>query len=505
MKFPSLRRTARPVVALAWDQHELLAAVARPTTGGFRLQNAFYLPIEAGTTVVDAAAELAQQLKRQGIHAFRLVVGLPRSHVDMLTLQLPRATEAELPELVRNEVLRQLSDLPEESPIDYWLPAGDSTESTLTVEAAALRGETHDLVQALCAQLRQPPAQIVIRSLAIAKLFVRQVKQLPPRSLLLNLLQSTADLSVLADRRIIFTRTVQLTANHEQQPDVAHLADEIRRTLFVAPHVAAQANDGHDDSDERGGVQHVYMFADLERNSPFVERLAEELQLTVSLLDPLAGIELSERGRPEGTHRYAALIGMIWNLLEGDSPLDLAHPKRSPAPPQRGRRVAAYATVAVMGLALAGWVLRRDVNAARAQVESLTADVQHQQALLKKLRSQTAVLDAVERWQQADANWLDELRRLSEQMPAADQAVVQRITMAPSAGARGIISMSVRVRHPSIVEQLEQQLRDASHQVSSQRISQSGSDQAYPTQFETSLVLMSPTPTRIATSPSAQR
>ena len=68
-----------------------------------------------------AAAQLAEQLKQQQLTSFQLLVGLPRSQVDMLTLQLPPATATELPEMVRNEVTRQLSDLPEDSPIDFCL------------------------------------------------------------------------------------------------------------------------------------------------------------------------------------------------------------------------------------------------------------------------------------------------------------------------------------------------------------------------------------------------
>jgi hypothetical protein len=95
-----------------------------------------------------------------------------------------------------------------------------------------------------------------------------------------------------------------------------------------------------------------------------------------------------------------------------------------------------------------------------------------------------------------EINWLDLLRRLSEQFPASDQAVVQRISMAPSTGGRGVVSMSVRVQDPAIIAELEQRLRDDTHQVSSQRISQSDPNQDFSTQFETSLVITPPTETR---------
>ncbi len=95
----------------------------------------------------------------------------------------------------------------------------------------------------------------------------------------------------------------------------------------------------------------------------------------------------------------------------------------------------------------------------------------------------------MQRWQASEVHWLNELRDLSQRFPAAEQAVVQRITMAPSSGGNGMVSMSVRVTTPEIVGQLESKLRDDSHQVSSKRISQAEGRQAFPCQFETNVVV----------------
>ncbi len=465
----------------------MLAAAAKRTAGGIRLIDTWQVSIESDGSPIQAAQDLAKQLKAHQLSSFQLLIGLPRSQVDMLTLHLPPASTAELPEIVRNEVTRQLADLTEDSPIDFGLPKAPTENQPQTVEAAALRSETFELVNAVCEQLQQKPAQIVVRSLAIASLLVRQIRNLPPHSLLLNLLPSTADVSVLAGRHITFTRSVHLSIDPDGQPDIGHLADEIRRTLFVAPRQATSS------ASEAGEVEHVYMFADLDRNSTFVKQLADELQLTVSLLDPLADIEVPEGPRPEQTHRYAALIGMIRDYVDGTTTIDLAHPKQPPPPPRWGRKAAIYGLAGLVALSIVGAVLKREVNQAAEVAESLATDVDSNRELLKKLRGKTAVLDAVQRWQQSEINWLDELRRLSDRFPPADQAVVQRISMAPSAAARSIITMSVRVQDPSIIARLEQDLRNEAHQVSSQRISQSDPNQEFSTQFETSVIVTPPT------------
>ena len=85
-----------------------------------------------------------------------------------------------------------------------------------------------------------------------------------------------------------------------------------------------------------------------DRKSRFVEQLADELQLTVSLLDPLSGIDVPAGRRPEQIHRYAALIGMIRDYVDGTTTLDLANPKQPPPSPRVGRKIAAVCDAAAL-------------------------------------------------------------------------------------------------------------------------------------------------------------
>jgi hypothetical protein len=142
--------------------------------------------------------------------------------------------------------------------------------------------------------------------------------------------------------------------------------------------------------------------------------------------------------------------------------------------------------------------LKHDLDAANQAVDERAADVASSRKLLKKLASKTAVIEAVERWKSNEINWLEELRRLSEHFPPADQAVVQRMSMAPTSGSRGLLSMGVRVRDPAIIAEVEKNVRDEAHQVSSQRISQSGNLDDFSCQFETTAVITPHQGTRLA-------
>lgn len=485
MKRPSRLRAARQIVAVAWDQQELLAVIASRLRGGFELLDTIAISL-VDKDFPQASAELAAELKSRKVGTCDLLLGLPRSQVDILTLELPPAQAHELPELVRNEVTRQASDLPEDTIVDFQVLS--EGEGPTRVEAAVLRPESMLSVQQVADAIGVKPRQIVIRSLAIASLFRRQVKKVPNQAVLLNLMAASADISVLTHGQIRFTRSVHFQSDEESTLDVTHLADEVRRTMFVAPRNEAEIAE-----EDESPVRNVYMFADLDRRTELVGNLASDLDMSVSLLDPLNHIEVRRGRRPKGSQHYAAPVGMIWDFIEEVACLDFANPKQPPPPARPGRKIAAYAIASVVALGIVGVTLKSDLDEMRDQAASLSDEVKGQKQILEKLQSKTIVIDAVSRWEQSDVPWLSELRNLSEQFPTAEEAVVQRMTMAPSAGNRGLISMTVRVREPEIVATLENQIRDDRHQVSSQRISQSSAEEGLAVQFETRVVVTPPT------------
>lgn len=469
------------LVAVTWDHDELLALVARPQSNELELLHTLRLSVSSDETAKEACEQLAAQLRELKINRFDLVIGIPRSHVEMRTLQLPPASATELPAMVRNEMFRQITDLPEDSAIDYFAPDGETVEGMpLKVEAVAVRPECSPWIHALSDALGTKPSRILLRTQSLMTLFFRQVSSLPRRSLLLNLVGCTADLSVLSGRRVIFSRTVRAAADASGQVDLVYLADEIRRTLFVAP---------RDDSDDDGlELEHVYMFADLDRKSRFIEQLADELSGSVSLLDPLAGVRLATGTRPENTQQMAVLLGMAWEHATDHVELDLANPKRPPEPVRHGRKIAFYGVAATAAMLLIGSTLYSDVREARDEVADLSAQVTRTKNLLKRLDQKTVIVDAVQQWERNQVDWLNEFQRISSRLPAAEKAVVQRLTMT-GGGDAGVLSMSLKVRDPAVLAETETGLRDDHHQVSSQRVSQADNGAAYACQFETTVVV----------------
>lgn len=260
----------RQVVAVSWDCGRTIVLISNLRGRDIEVVDMLTLAAQWDDSPQEIGEELRRELQQRGVKSCRLLVGLPRSQVETIDLLLPPASEQELPTMVRHEVFRRFTDLADTAIIDFIAKPNDA-DSSHKVEAAVLRSEMVAKIRAIGEAAGHPPSRIVLRSFAIASLFERLTGEDHSASLLLNLMDFEADMSVLADGAVQFSRTVRLPDGRKQHPDVERISDEIRRTLAVAPL----------ESNDEPGVEHVYMFGDLKANNDFIERLAEQLQLPV--------------------------------------------------------------------------------------------------------------------------------------------------------------------------------------------------------------------------------
>ena len=103
----------------------------------------------------------------------------------------------------------------------------------------------------------------------------RLVPQSRRTMMLITLHDREADLSIVRNGRLLYTRTARLVETNNLGDIAAQLAVEVRRSLAAASLTA--------DAEE----QHLYVFGAWDDSEQLVEDLAEDLALPASLLDPL--------------------------------------------------------------------------------------------------------------------------------------------------------------------------------------------------------------------------
>ena len=465
---PHILSRKQPLLAVSWDQQQVVYVLAQVTGEKISIQAADSI---SRSTDEDDSAPVADLLRERLAHLKvkreKVLVGLARSQVEMLDLTLPPAKDEELPELVRNQTMQQYTDVTDDSVIDFISLDTDPTQPR-RVAAAVAPAELLKQIQQQCAYAGQSPACITLRPLSAASLCCRIVGPMTHKCLLVSRLDNEADFSIISQGKVIFSRTIRLASEPSEDAVAQQIISEIKRSLLVAPQT----------SEEDEPVERVYLLGAFTAQEETLGQLADELDLPVSLLNPLKGLELQPDVRPDTVRHFAGLLGMIRDHVDGRHGIDFVNPRRPPSPPNYRRKFALYGAVAAVGAGMMFYHFFDQVSQAKQNVTVLSGQLKKAEGLLDATNKQKAIVNAVARWQADDVNWLDELRDLSVRFPGTGDAVVQRLSAA-TAGDGGVVDLQVHVRDPSVMTELENKFRDRFHQVRVKGATQRSEEDAF--------------------------
>jgi len=474
------------MLAVDWDRREARCVMASAAGGKLRILMAKAVPLvdwaEGGESRPDVAGSLRALFDDPRSARAVALVGVDRTNVEVLNLALPPAKESELPELVGLQAFRESQATEDDAIVDFIVlgtgEEGRSDDAPPTqVMAAVLTKAQLDEIQATCSGAGIKPARILLRPLAAASLFARRVSPTERVCLLVSLVGDEADLSVLADGRVVFQRTVRLPEGVGEEAVAQRLTAEIQRTLLVAQQGPLGPNP----------VEKIFLFGGAEEHTQVVETVTAELGLPASMVDPFEITDVPDDGLPEHPGRFAALVGMILDESYESHALDFLHPKRPPVPVDRRRIVAGVASAIVLAIASLGYWAWGEVSDADSEVRRLSEELEDRKDLLKQTAGKRQLVEAIRAWERGEVNWLDEIRDLSVRFPPARDLILQRMTMTAERSGGGGIEFSGMARDPMVVTRLEQNVRDEFHEVRSRRIQERGQGKGYPWVFETSM------------------
>ena len=431
----------------------------------------------------------------------RILMGVDRNAIELFDFPVPPATDAELPELVLNQVTTASPNMAEESVIDFVVNGGVATESR-RITAAALSRTEFDRVTGVCNAAGLTPDRMLMRSYATAALFLNGQNLngqnlngqnlRAGNSLLVNVIDDEVDLIVIDQVEALFFRTIRLPGVLGNEFAETRLLDEVRRTLLVAPQSAAVSQ----------AIETVYVIGTAPDHQRLAEQVARENGIHAEQRDPYAGFLLAAKWEQPSSGRLIPLLGMLTAEVHGGKhSLDFQHPKRPPKPPNRTRQlVMALSAIALLGGAGA-YYLWDIFSTADAEIKRLASELSDLEGLVKKTTEKKKVADALEEWNVNSVVWLDELRDFSAKLPTGQDLVLQRLTMSPARGGRASLAFQGLAREPNVVTRMEATLRDTRHEVQTPRVDERIQDKSYPWNFETSVSL---TPARIEAKSKAQ-
>ena len=455
-------------LAIDWDDKELRFVAGRTTPGGVTITDAGSVPIE-GEGNQGIAQTLQRVLQERGLTKLPTLVAIGRGRAELRQLKLPPIPDDELPEVVRFQAIRNFAAAGERAVVDF-VPARRGDDS-VEVVAAAVAPEQLDEIR----QLVQPHVdrleRIVLRPLAAASLFTAY-QSTGGEVVLLDVLADDADLVILRDGRPLFVRSVRLPIGGDARSTA--LASEVRRSL-MACRIAA---------DPQQPARRIILWGRADVHADDILQLGQRLGCTLETLDPLAMVGMEDHLRssePEHVGRLAPLVGLLAADVRGaDLLIDFLNPRKKPQPRNDRARYAVMGAAAAAVLLMVGYTVWSSLNSRDRQIAELQKSIGELETQLKETDVHVANVARIDQFLDGNVIWVEELRRLAEKLPPAEQAILTNLTAsAQTRTGGGQMTLTGKVTTPEVKNQLESQLRDELHRVDGRGISPTG-DSAYP-------------------------
>lgn len=450
------------IIAIEWDRKELrlLAGSRRGTQ--IHVENAVAVAMPAtaegdNTTQVNATEAIGQALNKLRLAKGEAVLSVGRAHVELRTLQLPKVDADDLPDMVRFQALKQFAGLTESTPIDYVvLPENaSSSEDNLSILAVALNQAAQKEMQKQAADAGLEIQKVVLRPFAVAHLLSLADGELSKQNLLMvDILGDEADLTIVEKGCVVFIRSVKLPSTDESVVG-QWLVGEMRRTLMAA-------------AGQRNGlkVDQVVVWAQQSVADSLSDRAAAQLQLPIQVIDPFNKVKMDDEAKKSlqdsGKSRFTPLLGVLIAEAAGTKhDIDFMNPKRRPPKEKPIARYVLMATAAA-SVVLGGFYLYFSSHwALDAEIAALSAQSKDMDDMVQVAQQNTRRWKSVESFIDKEVNWLDEMERISNELPPASEVIIRDANFALNSRGANLATISANglTKDKDTHKKIEEKLR----------------------------------------------
>lgn len=449
------------LLAIEWDASEARIVVGSTSGTTVSVEQAFIVPFPMRVdspplTPADIGARIGAALAERGLSKLEALVAIGRSNIELRLVTVPPAPKDELPDLVRFQAIKQLTTLGDDWPVDF-VPLEASEEKEQTVLAATMSPELIEQLRATCQAAGVPMRRLMLRPFAAAATVVQDVVA-ARCGMLVDLLAEEADLTVIADGKAVFPRTVRLPATDEETVVGRSLGVEIRRTMVAAANQLAGRR-----------VEEIVLLGRPDDHMGVRARLGEDLDLPVRVFDPFDTVQCTGEVAahpPHGAGRFAPLIGMLREeaTLERQG-IDFLHPRRRPDPPDYRRRYVLGGATAAAVLLAVFMLIRMQLGGLDDKIRGLQTELSKLERNAKtqeRIKAQTGEID---KFVAGDHTWLEELRELSTEFPPSEKVLVTDFQAFSQASGEGRMVIAAIADSSATISDLESELRDERHTV----------------------------------------
>ncbi|MGY8766898.1 MAG: hypothetical protein ACKVH8_00535, partial [Pirellulales bacterium] len=432
---------------------------------------------------IDIGKTIKKALESRNIKEAECLITVGRANIELHVLQLPPAPDDELPDLVRFQSLRQFTNLGEDWPLDF-VPLGKNEKGQLEVLTAALAPNAVKNIQTTCGHAGLTATHLVMRPLSAASLLERESRYSGKVSLLVDILADEVDLTIMSNQTVVFTRTTRLPGTLGSEEQAKSLQQEIRRTMIAAQDQLAGES-----------IETVVILGSEDNLVKTKETLNEQLDVPVDLLNPFEHslVRAATKTFPEFSGRYAPLLGLLIDQATSTRhAIDFLDPRKAPEA-QNNKRTYSLAGIAAGLLFLMGaYMFYSQLGSMNTEIDDLDRKLVKLQKSNKAMLAIQTKIEQIDQWNLNNIRWVDEMYRLSDKLPAAEETILARLVMKGSAKEGGTIIMEGYVSDQGVINALEKSLQDDTHKVLGTHSQQSDKLEKYYWSFEEKITIAAP-------------
>jgi len=411
------------------------AALLSPGKPGPTLTDAFVADYPDGLDPADPrqlGAFLTEALADRGFGAAPVVLCLERKDVvsKRLTFEHVDDLEAELPGMVRLQMLRQLNFPAENAAIDFALLPGASgadagSGDEVTVRAVAAPGERLEHLREALTLAKLKPTRAALSAEGVAHLLVGADAVSPTNAELVVVpALDGVELLIVRDGRVANARWHALPPSADTADPVSFydlsIAAEARRTWMSDQLAESSAR-----------INRVVVLVSPGDEGPaadaaasLAEHIAEDLSINAVTLDPATLVGVREAFDCRLTH----LLGVASEHFASDAGparIDLLNPRRAPDRAAPIRQMAMLAVLALLAVLGGIWTFA-NMRTAELETRLEQADERRQQAWATRAEAvrEAARVEHIRRHLAGSASPLATLDAFAASMPERERAII---------------------------------------------------------------------------------